>query len=1071
MKQYAWEFVDPPPQDYYCPLCEQILKEPMLTECCGSHFCTACIDPIITAQKPCPNPECKKEQFKAILDKRSWRKMLSELDVLCPLKGRGCHWKGEMGTRDKHLDPKNENSCEYIDVKCTHGCGEDMEKYELAEHLNRFCPKRPHKCEHCDFEDVFDRIVKDHHPVCPKYPLPCHNNCGNEEIPRSDYEQHLSECPHQDIECEFRYAGCLERIKRKDIAQHQQEGVYVHLSLQTAFATHQLTERDRKIEEMSTTWENKHQHLIGDIEKLFHRCEEESKEREENSKRLKVELAQKDEAIERLSAQLHEKEKVIEDLKQEVKDVEVNVLRSQQDGHDQLSKKHDEFSAEVDKTIQDQAEEIQVRFSKFQKNTEAKIEQFVANEIIEENIKRQAIGLEAKLLESQKDSQKKIEDLSRSVEVAKEIKNTVRKQIKEVSDKSNTRADKLNEILKVLDERVKAVEQSLTVSRSAGKQSSAASINNTKVANSVASPAKETIDNSVHAATAMPLTTVPQSVYDNMSPDALSLLEKLPIGQIEGVYYNPKAGKVLIDKETTEKEDERIAKFETAYQSIVSRKVKTIEVPIPATVSPDALANLIHQYNQTYDQCVFSVQEEEFPCVKIVSTTNRQFDQARTLLADELISPTLLAVNKCEIIQLSNARTKANIAPPTAKETIGVSVLAATTMPLTTVPQGVYDNMCPNGLALLEKLPIGQIEGVYYNPKAGKVLINKETTEKEDERITKFQTAYQSILSRKVKTIEVPIPATVSPDALANLVHQYNQTYDRCVFSVQEGEFPCVKIISTSSRQHDQARTLLTEELVKMVRPILPAVSKCEVIHLSKTRTLTLKKASIVEEEVDIIVNPANERLAHGGGVAAALDNASQGQLQTFSDRYTKKKGKVPVGKIAITLGGGALKCDKVIHAVGPVTRYGEAECERLLTKVITEALKGAEKYNASSIAFPAISTGIFGVRKELVARCLVDTVMAYHLTKPHPVLSDIRIVIIDEKTYAPFARYFQQKMASLEICSNRHRPLIQPAKLKAPTFTPTSLPPVADKGTQLVVPEPAAPPGIAITTVIVRLI
>ena len=847
-QQYAWEFVDPPPQDYYCPLCEKILKEPKLTDCCGSHFCTACINPIITAQKPCPNPECRKEQFQSMIDKRTMNRIL-ELDVLCPLKGRGCHWKGEMGMRDKHLDPKNENSCEYIDVKCTHGCGEDMEKYELAEHLNRFCPKRPHKCEHCDFEDVFDRIVKDHHPVCPKYPLPCHNNCGNEEIPRSDYEQHLSECPHQDIECEFRYAGCVERIKRKDIAQHQQEGVYVHLSLQTAFATQQLTERDRKIEEMSTTWENKHQHLTGDIEKLFHRCEEESKEREENSKRLKVELAQKDEAIERLSAQLHEKEKVIE--------------------------------------------EMQVRFSKFQEDTDAKVEQFVAKEIIEVNIKRQAIEVEAKLLESQEDSQKKVsKQIERSVEVAKDIKHTVRKQIKEVSDTSNTRADKLNKQLQELDEKIKAVEQSLTVSRSTVKQNSATSINNTKIANSVAP----------------------------------------------------------------------------------------------------------------------------------------------------------------------------------AKETIGVSVLAATAMSLTTVPQSVYDIMSPDALALLEKLPIGQIEGVYYNPKAGKVFIEKESAEKEDERITKFQTAYQSILSRKVKTIEVPIPATMSPDALANLVHQYNQTYDLCVFSVQEGEFPCVKIVSTSSRQHDQARTLLANELVEIVSPILPAVSKCEVIHLSKTQTLTLKKANIVEEEVDIIVNPANERLAHGGGVAAALNKASKGQLQKLSKRHVENKGTVTVGKIAITSGGGALKCDKVIHAVGPDTGYGEAECERLLTKVITEALKGAEKYNANSIAFPAISTGIFGVRKELVARCLVDTVMAYHFTKPHPVLSDIRIVIIDEKTYAPFARYFQQKMAALEI-SKIPSPLIQPTKFKAPASTPTSPPPVADKETQLAAPEPAAPPGIAFTTVIVRLI
>ncbi len=455
-------------------------------------------------------------------------------------------------------------------------------------------------------------------------------------------------------------------------------------------------------------------------------------------------------------------------------------------------------------------------------------------------------------------------------------------------------------------------------------------------------------------------------------------------------------------------------------------------------------------------------------CLKFIETGGRKF----------IISgPSATVEAFCDYLNEQSAELllSASTNPPIPDKTIDDSVHAATAMPLTTVPQKVYDNMSPDALSLLEKLPIGQIEGVYYNPRAGEVTINKETTEKEEERITKFQTAYQSIVSRKVKTIEVPIPATMSPDALANLVHQYNQTYDQCVFSVQEGEFPCVKIVSTSSRQHDQARTLLTEELVKMVSLILPAVSecKCEIIQLSKTRTLTLKKANIVEEEVDIIVNPANEKLAHGGGVAAALDNASQGQLQTFSNRYTKKKGKVPVGNIAITGGGGALKCDKVIHAVGPDTRYGEAECERLLIKVINEALKGAEKHNATSIAFPAISTGIFGVRKDLVARCLVDTVMAYHFTKPHPVLSDIRIVIIDEKTYAPFARYFQQKMTSLEIGSNRHRPLIQPTKFKAPASTPISPPPVADatdKRTQLVAPEPAAPPGIAITAVIVRL-
>ena len=154
----------------------------------------------------------------------------------------------------------------------------------------------------------------------------------------------------------------------------------------------------------------------------------------------------------------------------------------------------------------------------------------------------------------------------------------------------------------------------------------------------------------------------------------------------------------------------------------------------------------------------------------------------------------------------------------------------------------------------------------------------------------------------------------------------------------------------------------------------------------------------------------------------------------------------MPVGSVAITEGGGALKCSKVIHAVGPEkAKHSEADCERLLNRVIREALRNAEKLNASLISFTAISTGIFGVGKELVARCLVDTIMAYHFIKPSPVLSDIRIVIIDEKTYASFARYFQQKQKAPGAIKKTQKSLIQPAKFKPSHFDttkpPTSLP------------------------------
>ena len=351
--------------------------------------------------------------------------------------------------------------------------------------------------------------------------------------------------------------------------------------------------------------------------------------------------------------------------------------------------------------------------------------------------------------------------------------------------------------------------------------------------------------------------------------------------------------------------------------------------------------------------------------------------------------------------------------------------------------QSVYDNMSPDALALLEKLPIGAIEGVHYDPSAGRVLIDKETTQLEEERISKFQSAYQSITGKKLKIVHVPVSPGASPEAVASIVHQYNMTYDQCVFTPQEG---AIKIISVSSRQSDQARVLLSEDILKK-SSAKQGSKKFEIIRLSSDRTLTLKKADLVKEEVDIIVNPANNRLSHAGGVAAALDRASNGQLQKYSSRHIQQKGMVPVGSIAITLGGGALKCDKVIHAVGPEKSYGEAECERLLNRVVHEALKGAERHNANSISFPAISTGIFGVKKELVVRCVVDTIMTFHFTKPSPVLSDIRIVIIDEKTYAPFAYYFQQKQKPPGTTKDARKSLIQPAKFNPPQPS-TNIPP-----------------------------
>jgi len=336
----------------------------------------------------------------------------------------------------------------------------------------------------------------------------------------------------------------------------------------------------------------------------------------------------------------------------------------------------------------------------------------------------------------------------------------------------------------------------------------------------------------------------------------------------------------------------------------------------------------------------------------------------------------------------------------------------------------VFSNLSPDILALLEKVPEGDLPGVQYDPKAGMVRFESRSKEELEDHISKFQTAYQGILgARRLKVEPVEVPPALDDEKVSQTVAVFNKQYNQCVF-VYYKDPRVVKVVSTSSRQFDQAKKMLVESLASQPASSISAKVKFshreEVIGLPGSRKLTLKKANIVEEKVDTIVNAANSRLQHGGGVAAAINNASHGQVQKYSNRYISQKGPVPVGQGAWTNAGGTLKCKFVFHAVGPDSSHTATECERLLTQVVNLALLRADKANHTSIAIPAISSGIFGVSKDLVARCVIDTILNFRFTKPPPVLSDIRIVIIDSPTYSCFARYFVQKRELLKQASRK---------------------------------------------------
>ena len=137
--------------------------------------------------------------------------------------------------------------------------------------------------------------------------------------------------------------------------------------------------------------------------------------------------------------------------------------------------------------------------------------------------------------------------------------------------------------------------------------------------------------------------------------------------------------------------------------------------------------------------------------------------------------------------------------------------------------------------------------------------------------------------------------------------------------------------------------------------------------------TLEIAQGDITALTVDAIVNAANEHLAHGGGVAGAISRKGGPTIQQESDALISARGPLKTGDAVIT-SGGKLAAKFVIHTVGPVwSRHDPAESDRLLCKAVKSSLALAEEKGLKSIAFPAISTGIYGFPIERAAPLMLQ--------------------------------------------------------------------------------------------------
>jgi O-acetyl-ADP-ribose deacetylase len=172
-------------------------------------------------------------------------------------------------------------------------------------------------------------------------------------------------------------------------------------------------------------------------------------------------------------------------------------------------------------------------------------------------------------------------------------------------------------------------------------------------------------------------------------------------------------------------------------------------------------------------------------------------------------------------------------------------------------------------------------------------------------------------------------------------------------------------------------------------------------IILSNGKTIRVVSGDITERNLDVIVNPANSYLKHGGGVAAAIVRKGGQVIQEESDKI----GYVPVGT-AVTTSSGKLPCKAVIHTVGP--RMGEGNEDEKLRKAIKSVLALAQETGFKSISIPAISTGIFGFPKHKCAKILLEESMNYfaktkHTSSTPNTIDIIEFSLIDSETLEHF--------------------------------------------------------------------
>ena len=179
--------------------------------------------------------------------------------------------------------------------------------------------------------------------------------------------------------------------------------------------------------------------------------------------------------------------------------------------------------------------------------------------------------------------------------------------------------------------------------------------------------------------------------------------------------------------------------------------------------------------------------------------------------------------------------------------------------------------------------------------------------------------------------------------------------------------------------------------------------------HTAEGKAIILIKGDITECSVDVIVNAANGELNHMGGVAAAIVRKGGKIIQEESQQYYLRNGMLNDGEAVLMKQVGNLPCQCIIHAVGPKWKNGQKKEYEILKSACFISLNLAREFH--SIAFPAISAGIYGFPMQKCANCLIESFVVWSKNNVTTALKQMYVVVDSSNAIHAFTEAIKQQL------------------------------------------------------------